>query len=138
MGDYYVYMTEDFPASAPLVDQYLAPPAQDQQGSSDQIPTFTQAMCDPLWHQFMQEEMKSIYQNNTWQLEDLPQGVRPITCRWVYRTKPGAGTSPDTRKARLVARGFEQKQGLDYQETFALVIKWVTIRSVVAVAATKR
>lgn len=45
---------------------------------------------------------------------------------------------PSTKKARLVARGFEQKAGLDYEETFAPVIKWVTIRIVVALVATNK
>lgn len=86
----------------------------------------------------MQQEIASIHKNKTWLLEDLPVGVKPITCKWVYRLKPEIPGTPPTHKARLVARGFEQKPGIDYDETFAPVVKWVTIRATVALAASKR
>ena len=83
----------------------------------------------------MQKEMTSIYKNNTWQIETLPTSIKPISSKWVYKTKPSPPGFPPIRKARLVARGFQQKLGLDYQESFAPVIKWVTIRATVALAA---
>ena len=95
-------------------------------------------MLDPGWLKAMQAEMNSIYKNETWRLEHLPLGVKPISCRWVYTSKPGPPNMPPIRKARLVARGFEQRPGLDYQETFAPVIKCVTIRTSVALAAAKK
>lgn len=98
-------------------------------------PTFSQALQSADWRKAMLKEMQSIHDNNTWVLEDLPTGVKPITCRWVFREKPGLPGTPATKKARLVARGFEQKAGIDYDETFAPVIKWVTIRTTVALAA---
>lgn len=64
----------------------------------------------------------------------LPPGKKAITTKWVYRVKQHADDSVAKLKARLVAKGFQQKAGTDYTETFAPVIKWNTLRSVVALA----
>lgn len=133
LGDYYVYLTTNLPDCDVNTTLALTQVTQDPLRLK-----FQDAIIDPAWHKAMQEEMRSIQHNNTWRLEDLPTGVQPITCKWVYRTKPGTKTSPPIHKARLVARGFQQQHGLDYDETFAPVIKWVTIRTVVALAASKR
>ena len=63
--------------------------------------------------------------NNTWDLVPLPNGVKPLKTRWAYKIKNPKNsitTSDVTFKSRFVAEGFEQLQGLDYIETFALVI----------------
>jgi hypothetical protein len=57
----------------------------------------------------------------------LPLGKKPTTTRWFYKILNGSSGKPFKFKARLMARGCEQKEGLDFQETFALVIKWITI-----------
>lgn len=64
----------------------------------------------------------------------LPPDRQAITTKWVFRVKNNADGSPAKLKARLVARGFQQKHGQDYTETFAPVVKWNTLRSVVALA----
>lgn len=58
--------------------------------------------------------MESIWSNQTWELEDLPPGIKPIFCKWVFKLKPGINGTPDRKKARLVARGFEQTAGIDF------------------------
>jgi hypothetical protein len=68
---------------------------------------------------------------------DLPQGNKPISVKWIFKAKPGPSGTIDKLKARLVARGFEQTEGIDFFETFAHVVRWSTVRSIVTLAAQK-
>jgi hypothetical protein len=89
--------------------------------------TFNDAIKDPQWIAVMQSEMDSIWKNNKYSLSNLPPGFQAISCKWVFNIKKGCDEEPDIQKARLVAKGFQQVKGVDYQETFAPVIKWATI-----------
>jgi hypothetical protein len=82
----------------------------------------------------MNAEMDSILKNQTYDLVELPLGKKPITTKWVYKTKIGLRRDLPWLKARLVARGFEQRYGIDFDETFAQVAKWSTIRTLTASA----
>ena len=62
----------------------------------------------------MQEELKSISDNETWELMDLPEGRKAIGSKWVYKVKYNQDGSVARYKARLVAQGFDQKFGTDY------------------------
>ncbi|MCO5602216.1 hypothetical protein L7F22_056344 [Adiantum nelumboides] len=81
--------------------------------------------------------MDALYGNETWNLVPLPKVKKPIGCRWVYKVKHDSDESVSRYKAILVAKGYAQTYGIDYEETFALVSKMVTVRSVIAVAAAK-
>lgn len=95
--------------------------------------SFKQAQLNPHWRAAMQEEINSIHSNHTWSLVPLPPNTKAITSRWVFKVKPGTGNQ--TRfKARLVARGFEQTSGVDFFDTFAPVVRWETIRTLLAIA----
>ncbi len=72
--------------------------------------------------------------NNTWTLVPLPMGRKPISFKWVFKIKQGANGELERYKARLVARGFTQTYGVDYNETFALVAKFTSIRCIFALA----
>lgn len=81
------------------------------------------------WNGAMGEEMDSLTKNRTWDIVDRPVNEKVISCRWLYVKKPGIpGVEPERYKARLVARGFTQREGIDYQEVFAPVVKHVSIR----------
>ena len=67
-----------------------------------------------FWKEAMKSELESMYSSNVWTLVDLPQGVKPIGCKWVYKRKKGVEVKVETYKARMVAKGYSQKSGFDY------------------------
>jgi len=79
------------------------------------------------WRAAADDEYNSLIKNKTWDLVKLPSGRQPITSRWVFKVKP-QGDGTERYKCRLVARGFSQRFGYDYQETFSPVVKMETIR----------
>ncbi|RVW84526.1 Retrovirus-related Pol polyprotein from transposon TNT 1-94 [Vitis vinifera] len=93
------------------------------------IPNSVQeALADPRWKAAMNEEMKSLHKNETWELVECPPGKKPVGCRWIYTVKYKADGSIERFKARLVAKGYTQTYGIDYTETFAPVAKINTVR----------
>ena len=79
----------------------------------------------------------SLFKNQTWDLVPLPSGRKLVRCRWVYMTKSAIDGQINRYKAKLVAKGFQQVHGIDYDETFALVVKMDSIRLALAIAAAK-
>lgn len=79
-------------------------------------------------------EFEFIIRNNTWELVELHEGKIPIGCKWIYKAKINADGSVENFKARMVAKGYLKKNGIEYEETFAHVSKLNTIRMLIAVA----
>jgi hypothetical protein len=71
------------------------------------------------WLEAMQSKMDSMFENQVWDLVDLPEEVRPLQCKWIFKIKIGMDEHKDVHKARLVAKSFTQVHGLHYDETFA-------------------
>jgi hypothetical protein len=85
----------------------------------------------------MAEEIAALERTGTWDLVSPPSGVHPITRKWVYKIKTRSDGSLERYKARLVARGFQQEQGRDYDETIAPVVHMTTVRTLLAGASVR-
>jgi hypothetical protein len=83
----------------------------------------------------MVEEYVSIMENDVWEVVSRPEGKFVVTSRWLYKIKHAADGSIEKYKARFMARGFSQVEGVDYDETFTPVARYSSIRSVVSIAA---
>ena len=81
------------------------------------------ALTDQKLTKAMYEEMEALQRNLTWELVSVPREIKTIGWRWVYTIKLNVYGGIDRYKAMLVAKGYAQKYGVDYQETFALVAK---------------
>jgi hypothetical protein len=80
----------------------------------------------------MHEELENFERNQVWELVDPPPGCKPIGTKWVRKTKEGEKGEVVRNKSRLVAQGFNQKEGIDYEETFAPVARLEVIRILLA------
>ncbi|XP_016709218.1 uncharacterized mitochondrial protein AtMg00820-like [Gossypium hirsutum] len=99
---------------------------------------FEEAQAYEGWKQAMVNEIKMIQKNQTWKLVEKPTNRKTIGVKWVYRAKQNADGNLNKLKARLVVKGFSQRYGLDYMETFAPVARLDTIRLLVALAAQRQ
>ena len=103
--------------------------------SSDEPASFSEAERHPSWRKAMEEEMASIEENHTWSLVDLPHGRRAIGLKWVYKVKRDENGAVAKNKARLLVKGYAQREGIDYDEVFVPVARLDTVRLLIALAA---
>ena len=100
--------------------------------------TYEEAVSCPqseLWLDAMRDEIQSMRHNGVWELIELPEGHRPIGCKWVYKTKKDHKGKVEKFKARLVAKGFTQREGVDYEATFSPVSSKDSFRVIMALVA---
>ncbi|XP_076908286.1 putative mitochondrial protein AtMg00820 [Bidens hawaiensis] len=89
-----------------------------------------------LWKETIKSELDSIlFNNNIWKLTELLKGTKPNTSKWIFKQKLRPDGTIDKYKARLVIRGFTQKEGIDYFDTYSPVTKITTIRSLIVLAS---
>ena len=86
----------------------------------------------------MEEEFSLLQKNNTWELVDLPLGRKLVKCKWVFKTNFAADGSTLTYREILVAKGYSQVHGIDYNETFAQIAKMDSIRLALAIATSRQ
>ncbi|CAI7922072.1 unnamed protein product [Closterium sp. NIES-54] len=89
------------------------------------------------WKKAMESELKSIEENGTWELVELPEGRKAITSKWLFKIKSDADGKIERYKSRLVAKGYQQKEKVDYKELLAPVVKPTTLRTLLAGTAIK-
>ena len=96
-------------------------------------------LCDDsqLWIEGIVDEFDSLIKNGTWEYVDLPPGRKAIEGKWVFKLKPGHKSTPPRYKARFVIKGFSQVFGVDYNETYAPVAKYHSLRVLLAIVAAK-
>ncbi|KAG7594688.1 Zinc finger CCHC-type [Arabidopsis thaliana x Arabidopsis arenosa] len=84
---------------------------------------FTEAKESEEWIKACEDEINSINKNKTWDLVELPHGAKPIGLKWVFKLKRNSDGSINKHKAQLVAKGYVQQYGIDFDEVFALVAR---------------
>ncbi|CAI7783377.1 unnamed protein product [Closterium sp. NIES-54] len=89
------------------------------------------------WKKAVESELKSIEENGTWELVELLEGRKAITSKWLFKIKSDADGKIERYKSRLVAKGYQQKEKVDYKELFAPVVKPTTLRTLLAGATIK-
>jgi hypothetical protein len=97
--------------------------------------SFTEAEGDVAWHVAIQQEMDTVKWNRTWELIDLPASHRSITLKWVYNLKKDEARAVIKHNARLVARGFIQREGVDFDDAFGPVARMESVRLLLVLAA---
>ena len=103
--------------------------------SAEEPASLAQAQKEACWRRAMEEELRSIEENRTWTLTELPQGRRAIGLKWVFKVKRDEYDAVVRHKARLVVKGYAQRHGIDYDEVFAPVARMEAVRLLLALAA---
>jgi hypothetical protein len=99
-----------------------------------ELTSFEEASSHDEWKEVTQKEYDALIKNGTWKLVDPPFGTKPICCKWLFKNKYISYGSLDKHKARLVEKGFAQKEGVNYEEKFAPIAKSDTIHTLFSMA----
>jgi hypothetical protein len=100
--------------------------------------TITEAFTSPDaddWKEAVHSEIDTIISNGTWELVDRPYGCKPVSCKWVFKKKLRPDGTIDKYKARLVNKGYTQKEGEYFIDTYSLVARLTTIHVLISLAA---
>ena len=112
--DFIVYLVDDTPRT--IEEAYSSPDAD-------------------YWKEAVRSEMDSIMSNGTWEVVDRPFGCKPVGCKWVFKKNLSPDGTIEKYKAKLVAKGYTQREDKDYFDTYSLVARLTTIRVLLSLAA---
>jgi hypothetical protein len=112
--DFIVYLVDDTPTT--IAEALASPDADD-------------------WKEAVHNEMDSILSNGTWEVIDRPYGCKHVGCKWVFKLKLKPDGTIEKHKARFVAKGFTQKEGEDFFDTYSPVARMTTIQVLLSLAA---
>ena len=104
----------------------------------DESASFNEVLNSPNrdeWMNALQEEMSSMQNNNVWELVDLPPRRKTIGNKWVLKVKRKVDGSIDRFKAHLVAKGYTQQEGIDYEDSFSLMVRFASIHLILPIVA---
>jgi len=121
-SDYVTYMSEDTNELSLGDDPTSFKEAMNNEHSSE-------------WLDAMKDEMESMNANEVWDLVEIPKGAKTVGCKWVYKIKRDSKGNIERFKARLVAKSFTQREGIDYNETFPPVSSKDSFRIIMALVA---
>ncbi|KAJ9546459.1 hypothetical protein OSB04_019002 [Centaurea solstitialis] len=119
-------------------DRYLGFLVSQDSGDLNEPTSYGEAVSgseSEQWQEAMRAEMQSMYDNQVWELTDLPQHCKAVGRKWVFKKKTDMDGNVHTFKARLVAKGFTQTHDIDYDETFSPVAMLKSIRILMAISA---
>ena len=105
--------------------------------STGEPSTFLEASVDPKSRKAMEEEFQALQKNKTWHLVPSHRHKNLIYCKWVFRINRKSDGTIDRYKARLVVKGFKQRYGIDYEDTFSHIVKAASIRLVLSIAVSR-
>ena len=100
--------------------------------------SFEETVDQQVWRDAMLEEYSSIMKNDVWDVVPKSEGKSVVSSKWIYKIKHVADGNIQKFKARFVTWGFSQQEGVDYEETFAPVAKYTSIRVVLSIASEMR
>lgn len=107
-----------------------------QEESSAFIPSsFQEAIKHRRWKLTIDETLEALIKNDTWKFVNKPSGANLVSTKWVFKIKMLPNGQIDRYKARLVARGFTQREGVDFFDVFSGVVRLETLKSLLAMAA---
>ena len=105
----------------------------------DKEPTcFEEATKQKEWVDAMVEQYQSIIKNYMWEIVPIPKDKSVVSSKWIFKTKHSTNDSIEKYKAIFVAKGFSQKEGIDYEEIFAPVARYTSIRNILALASERK
>ena len=97
--------------------------------------THDEAASQQCWKDAMMKEYESIMKNDVWEVVPRPKGKSVVTSKWIFKIKHVVDGSIEKYNVTFVARGFSQKEGVDYDETFVLVARYTSIKTIIALAS---
>nr|GEW93545.1 hypothetical protein [Tanacetum cinerariifolium] len=99
--------------------------------------TVKEALTNPAWIESMQEELHQFIRLEVWELVPSPDGIKPLTLKWLFKNMHDEENTVIRNKTRLVVRGYRQEEDIEFKESFALVSRMEAIRIFLAYAAHK-